>query len=80
MTNITKSKAAGRDMADMLDKVQLSDSKRALAKSYAQEAELFADRIWRAESAVVSAITGFEHGCGTLARRVRSSFKHLVHH
>jgi hypothetical protein len=41
---------------------------------------LFADRIWRAESAVVSAITGFEHGCGTLARRVRSSFKHLVHH
>lgn len=80
MAKIIKSKAVTPNMVDLLDNVRMSESKRALAKAYARDAELFAALVSRAGSGLVSAVAGIEHGCGTLARRIRSSFKDLAHH
>lgn len=80
MANITKSTPVGPSIADLLDKVVMSESKRALAKAHAQDAEFFVDLVSSAVSGIVSAVAAIEHGCGTLARRIRSSFDKLAHH
>ncbi len=80
MANITKSTRVGPNMADLLDKVVMTESKRTLAKAHVRDAEFVSDLISHAVSGVASAIASIEHGFGTTAARVKSSFDKLAHH
>jgi hypothetical protein len=80
MVNITKSTRVGPSMVDLLNNVNVSESKRELAKAHVRDAEFIADLISRAVSGVASAVAGIEHGFATMAARVKSSFDKLAHH
>ena len=81
MLNITKNTVVGPSMVDLMDNVVMGESKRALAKSYVRDSELFIDLVARAVSGIVSAVGGTEHARGTPAVRAKkSSFDKLAHH
>jgi len=80
MANISKNKAVGPSMADLLDNVLLAERKREIAKAHIRDAELLVDLVSRGVSAIVSAVAGIEHSLGTLASRAKSSFDKLAHH
>lgn len=77
MLNITKNTVVGPSMVDLMDNVVMGESKRALAKSYVRDSELFIELVARAVSGIVSAVGG----SGTPAVRAKkSSFDKLAHH
>ena len=80
MAKITKSTLVGPSMVDLLNNVNVSESKRELAKAHVRDAEFIADLISHAVSGVASAVAGFEHGFATMAARAKSSFDKLAHH
>lgn len=80
MANVTKSTLAGPRMVDLLNSVNMSESKREIAKAHVRDAEFIADLISHAVSGVTSAVTSIEHGFANMAARAKSSFDKLAHH
>ncbi|MDP2241783.1 MAG: hypothetical protein Q8K18_16720 [Burkholderiales bacterium] len=80
MTKLSIKSGRPQSLPDLLDNVSLHPSERAIARIYMREAELAADRLFKAGSILRSTVVKAVHGCQALAQQIKSSFTKLAHH